>query len=138
MHAKLHIGVAVLAAAAIFSTGSVFGAWQASRSAAPNKFGMPKTLIHVVSIKWKEGTPDAEKQKALDGVREMAAKIPGIKSIWIKAARVQPRDYSAAFVIEFEDRAAADAYAENPAHAEWAKGYLAIRQESRSLQITNE
>ena len=67
----------------------------------------------------------------------MAGAVPGIKNIWIKADRVQPREYSTAFAIEFESRAAADAYAEHPAHEEWYKIYMPIRAESRSLQITN-
>ena len=79
--------------------------------AAQNKFGTPKTIIHLSLIKWKDGVSDADKQKALDGVKELAAKIPGIKNVWLKATRMQPRDYHAAFVIEFEDRAAAEAYA---------------------------
>jgi len=67
----------------------------------------------------------------------MAAKIPGIKNVWVKATRVQPREFNAAFAIEFEDRAAADAYVEHPAHKEWEGIYLPIREQSRSLQITN-
>jgi hypothetical protein len=139
MYSKLRIATAALAAAAIFCGGTLFGARQAAPGGAGrNKFGMPKTVIHVVSFKWKADVPEAEKQKALDGVREMAAKIPGIKNIWMKSTRVQPRDYDAAFVIEFKGRDAADDYAENPVHAEWAKHYVSIREESRSLQITNE
>ena len=97
----------LLAAAALFSSGYVAG---------QNRFGQPKTIIHVVEIKWNPGVPDADKQQALEGVKEMAAKIPGIKNIWIKAERLQPRDFSDAFAIEFRDRAAADAYAESPLH----------------------
>ena len=117
------LGVAVLAAALALEERT---------------FGTPTTVVHVVAIKWKPEATDAEKQKALEGVKRMAAAIPGIKNVWIKAMRVQPRDYHAALVIEFEDRAAADAYVDHPAHREWESYYLPIRAESRSLQITNE
>ena len=125
----MRIGFALLAAVALFSAG--YGA-------AQNQFGMPKTIIHAVTIKWKEGTSEADEQKVIEGVKEMAAKIPGIKNVWLKSTRVQPQDFHAAFVIEFADRAAADLYAEHPAHEEWLKIYMPIREASRSVQVTNE
>ncbi|HKZ53645.1 MAG TPA: Dabb family protein [Candidatus Acidoferrales bacterium] len=102
-----------------------------------NQYGQPKTVLHVVALKWKADATDEQKQKAIDGIKEMAATIPGIKNIWLKTDRVQPREYSAAFAIEFENRAAADAYAEHPAHEAWYEIYIPIREESRSLQVTN-
>ena len=137
MNSKLHMTTAGLAAAVIFFAGSLVGARQAAQAAAVNKFGTPKTIIHVSLIKWKDGVSDEEKQKALDGVKEMAAQIPGIKNVWTKAARMQPRDFHAAFVIEFEDRAAADRYAESPVHEAWSKKFVAIRETSLSPQISN-
>src|SRR5919106_6665966 len=86
------------------------GAWLA----AQNNFGTPKTIIHVSVIQWKDGVPAADKKRVLDGVKEMAAKIPGIKNVWTKAVRVQPEGYHDAFVIEFENQAAADPYADDP------------------------
>src|SRR5207245_11134583 len=108
MNAKLRIALAVLAPALIF-----WGGYAASQS----KFGQPKTIIHISLIKWKADASDADKQKALDGVKGMAAQIPGIKNIWLKAVRMQPRDYHAALGIEVEHSAAADRYAERRAHA---------------------
>jgi hypothetical protein len=113
---------------AIFSVGVLIG---------QNKFGTPKSVIHVVTIKWKASSTPEQRQKALNGVKEMAAVIPGIKNVWIRATRVQPGDYNDAFVIEFENEAAAQAYGPHPKHKEWEKGYLEIREESRSQQITN-
>ena len=129
MNAKLRLALAVLAAGGIFFSGYAVG---------QNKFGQPKTIIHISLIKWKPDVPDAEKQKALDGVKEMAAKIPGVKNIWTKAVRMQPREYHAAFVIEFADRAAADRYAESPIHEAWTKQFLTLREASISPQVSNE
>ena len=105
---------------------------------AQNSFGTPKTIIHLSIIKWKEGVSAAEKKKVLDGVKEMAAKIPGMKNVWTKAIRVQPEGYTDAFVIEFENQAAADRYAKDPVHDTWTEAFAKIREASISPQITNE
>lgn len=117
-----------LAAAALFASGYVAG---------QNRFGQPKTILHVVELKWSPAASDAQKQQAIDGIKDLAAKIPGIKNIWIKGERMQPRDFNAAYAIEFRDRAAADAYAESPAHAAWEAQYVPLRAASVSIQVTN-
>jgi Stress responsive A/B Barrel Domain len=113
---------------------SAMGTWLV----AQNSFGAPRTIIHVSVIKWKEGVSDADKKKVLDGVKDMAAKIPGIKNVWTRALRVQPQGYHDAFVIEFEDQAAADRYAKDPVHDAWTESLAKIREASISPQITNE
>jgi Stress responsive A/B Barrel Domain len=105
---------------------------------AQNRFGAPKTIVHVSLIQWKEGVSAAAKKQALDGVKEMASKIPGIKNVWTKALRVQPEGYHDAFVIEFENQAAADRYAKDPVHDAWTEAFLKIREASISPQITND
>jgi ABC-type glycerol-3-phosphate transport system substrate-binding protein len=113
------------------------GVFSAGVLAGKNTFHQPNSVIHLVTVQWTaESTPE-QQQAALDGVKTMAAEIPGIKNIWIKSTRVQPREYNAAFAIEFENKAAADAYAENPAHQTWMKIYQPIHKESHSQQITN-
>ena len=114
---------------------------------AANKYAAPKSIIHVVTVLWKADSTPEQQQAALDGVKKMAAEIPGIKNVWIKATKVQGRGpakdgkpgrpYQSAFVIEFENEAAAERYAEHPAHREWEKTYLTIREQSTSHQITN-
>ena len=99
--------------------------------------GQPKTIIHFVSLKWRAGVPDAEKQKAIDGIRKMANQIPGIKNVWIKTIRVQPQDFNAVFALEFVNQDAADDYRDHPAHAAWEKEYLGLRENSLSGQATN-
>jgi len=105
---------------------------------AQNSFGTPTTIIHVSVIQWKEGVSAADKKQVLDGVKAMAAKIPGMKNVWIKALRVQPEGYHDAFVIEFENQAAADRYAKDPAHDAWTEALNKIREASISPQITND
>jgi hypothetical protein len=114
---------------------------------AANQYGTPKSIVHVVTILWKADSTPEQQQAALEGVKKMAAEIPGIKNVWIKATKVQGRGpardgkpgrpYQAAFVIEFEDQAAADRYVDHPAHRAWEQIYLPIREQSTSHQITN-
>ena len=125
--ATIIVGGAV-AALTLFASGFIVG---------QNKFGQPKTIIHMVILKWNPGVSDTDKQGALEGVKDMAAKIPGVKNVWIKAERLQPRDFSAAFAIEFQNRAAADAYAESPIHQAWEQKYTLLREASISEQVTN-
>ena len=129
MKSRARVASSVLMAATFFCAGYAAGG---------NQFWMPKTIIHVSLIKWKDGVSEADKMQAIKGVKKMASLIPGIKNIWIKPVRIQPRDFHAAFVIEFKDRESANLYAEHPAHEEWLKSYLPIRETSISPQITNE
>ena len=120
MNRGIIVSVAGMAALALFGAGFALGQ-------AKNQFAQPKTVLQISMIKWKAGISDADKQKAIDGVKEMAGEIAGIKNIWLKVDRMQPRDYDTAFAIEFASREAANAYAENPIHEKWSKAYLEIR-----------
>ncbi len=106
-----------------------------------NQFGAPKSVVHVVTLKWKKEATPAQRQQALDGVRVMAGKIPGIRNIWIKTLKVQgpsaDMPFDAAFVMEFADEAALKAYVDHPAHRQWEAIYLPIRESSRTHDITN-
>jgi hypothetical protein len=67
----------------------------------------------------------------------MAADTPGLKNIWVKKLKVQPADYSTSFAMEFENKAAFEAYTNSPAHKAWEKLYLPYREESNTQDITN-
>src|SRR6185312_8856226 len=89
----------------------------------------PKSVIHVVTVKFKaEATPEQIKA-ALDGVVALPGKYKGITRVWVKSIKVQG-DKSHAFVMEFADEAALKAYADSPAQKEWYKTYQPIRDES--------
>ena len=118
----------VLCAAALFSSGYLAG---------QNRFGQPKTIIHLVELKWNPGVTDAQRQDVVNGLKEIAARVPGIRNVWLKADRLEPRDFSWAYAIEFRDRDAADAYAESAIHEAWEKRYVPLRYTSISVQVTN-
>lgn len=97
----------------------------------------PHTILHVVTVKWKADSTPKQRQDVIDGVTVMAAKVPGVKSVWVKTIKVQPSDYSAAFAMEFVDQAAFDAYVAHPAHMEWKKLYDPIHEVSTTHDLTN-
>lgn len=119
---------AMLCAAALFAGGYVAG---------QNRFGQPKTIIHLVEVKWNPGVTEVQKQEVMAGVKRMAASVPGIENIWVKADRLEPRDFNWAYAIEFRNRDAADAYAESSVHAAWEQKYVPLRFASISVQVTN-
>jgi Stress responsive A/B Barrel Domain len=116
---------------------AALGLLEAGYAMGQSRFAQPKTVIHVVSVQWKRDVSDTDKEKVFRGVKKMAGSIPGIKNIWIKSERVEPRGFDDAFVIEFQNRAAADAYASSPVHKAWNDNYLALRVASVSIDVTN-
>jgi hypothetical protein len=96
----------------------------------------PKSVIHVVTVAWKDGTTPEQIQAALDGVKALPAAFKGIKRVWVKSIKVQG-DKANAFVMEFVDEEALKAYADSPAQKEWYKTYIPIRKESTTFDITN-
>ena len=46
-------------------------------------------------------------------------------------------EYNATFAMEFESKAAFDAYTNSAAHKAWEKIYLPLREESHTQDITN-
>jgi hypothetical protein len=121
------------AAAAVIAAALAGGGYLAGQA----RVGQPKTIIHVVEIQWMPSVSDVQKQKVLDGLKQVAMKTPGVKNVWTQADRLEPRDFNAAFAIEFVNRDAADAYAESALHDEWDKMYVPLRRNSISIQVTN-
>jgi hypothetical protein len=139
MNSRIRILLTALATVAIFAAGAAYGSRHAAaaQTAPANRFGPPKTILSISLIKFRPAVSDADKKAAIDGVRTLAGQIPGIKNIWLKTSRMQPRDFDAAFVIEFATRDAADNYAESPLHDAWSKKLQIIRETSLSPQVTN-
>ncbi len=96
----------------------------------------PKSVIHVVTVKFKADAKPEQIKAALDGVVALPSKYKGITHVWVKSIKVQG-DKTHAFVMEFADEAALKAYTDSPAQKEWYKSYLPIRDESTTFDITN-
>lgn len=143
MHWRLNLKSAA-AAAVLVALGAAAGI-------AAQRYGKPKTVVHVVTLAYVEGTTDEQKKAVLDGVEKMASEIPGIRNVWLKPAKVQGYQYEKlatgkdkyhrmtdAFVMEFESAAAMETYANHPAHKAWEKLYVPLRARSATSDITNE
>ncbi len=123
-----------LVTACAFSVGTV------NLSAAHHEGEMaemaPHSIIHVVTVSWKESATPAQIQAALDGVKTIAKDYEGVTRVWIKTIKAQG-DRSHAFVMEFKDQASFDAYTDSDAQKAWYKLYLPVRERSTTFDITN-
>jgi antibiotic biosynthesis monooxygenase (ABM) superfamily enzyme len=132
-----HLFVKIAAGSALFIAGFAVGGWHTRTVAAQNRFGQPKTVIHMVVYKWKNTASEDDKEQTMKGLKTMAAQIPGIKNIWLKTQRNQIRDFDGVYAIEFASPEAAADYAESPKHETWRKRWEELRENSLSFQASN-
>ena len=117
---------------------------------AANRYSKPSTIIHVVTLFYKDGTTEAQKKAVLDGVEKMAGEVPGLRNIWLKGIKAQvsamvkeadgkmvEKRMTDAIVMEFESEAAFKAYDDHPAHRAWELIYTPVRGQSRTTDVTN-
>jgi len=102
----------IVLGAAIFAAGIAAGSVHARSAAVQNRFGQPKTVLHVVVYKFRDNVSNYDRERAISGIKDMAGKIPGIKNVWLKTARNQIKDFSGVYAIEFTNAEAAADYAE--------------------------
>jgi hypothetical protein len=122
---------------ALFVSGIAAGSLHARSAAVQNRFGQPKTVLHVVVYKFRDNVSNYDREKAINGIKDMAGKISGIKNVWLKTERNQIRDFSGVYAIEFTSAEAAADYAESPIHEAWSKTWQEQRENSLSFQISN-
>ena len=111
-------------------------------AAAANAQTAPKSVIHVVTVAWKEGTTPEQIQAALDGAQALPAAYKGITRVWTKALKVQNAPGTTvkrthAIVMEFADEKALADYTDSDAQKAWYKVYQSIRASSTTHDITN-
>jgi len=102
--------------------------------------GKPKSVIHVITVRWKEGTTPAQIKAALDGVETLGKEYPGIKNTWTRAFKVQDptnTKFSHVIVMEFESEESLEKYSGSAAQKKWYGVYLPIRDESFTHDVTN-
>ena len=98
----------------------------------------PKTVLHVISVQWKADATPAQIDKAIKGAEALPSEYPGILRVWTKPIKKQlPDGYSTVIVMEFASEEALKKYADSPAQKKWYEVYMAIREESRTSDITN-
>ena len=117
----------------LFAASLLLGASLTAQAATDTA---PKSVIHVVTVSWKDGTTPEQIQAALDGVKALPAQYKGITHVWTKSIKVQGGKANA-IVMEFADEDALKNYTDSDAQKEWYKLYLPIRGQSTTFDITN-
>jgi hypothetical protein len=102
----------------------------------------PKSVIHVVTVAWKEGTTPEQIQAALDGAKALPAAFKGITRVWTKTLKAQNaqevvKKRTHIIVMEFADEKALADYSNSDAQKAWYKLYMPIRDQSTTHDITN-
>jgi hypothetical protein len=102
----------------------------------------PKSVIHVVTVAWKEGTTPEQIQAALDGAKALPASFKGITRVWTKTLKAQNaqevvKKRTHIIVMEFADEKALADYSGSDAQKAWYKLYTPIRDQSTTHDITN-
>ena len=98
----------------------------------------PKTVIHVISVQWKKDATPAQIDKAIKGAEALPSEYPGILRVWTNPIKKQlPDGYNHVIVMEFASEDALKKYADSPAQKKWYEAYMAVREESRTSDITN-
>ncbi len=111
-------------------------AFGATTAAAQPAMTAPKSVIHIVTVKWKDGTKPEQIKAALDGAQKLPAQYKGITRVWTNAIKVQG-DKTHVIVMEFADQKALTDYTDSPAQKEWYKVYVDIRGQSTTFDVTN-
>jgi hypothetical protein len=123
MKRKTFLATAV--AFGLLTAGTIFAAEQ------------PHTIIHVITIKWKDDATPEQIDKVLRGAEQLAKDYKGITRIWTKSLKVQGAGYKNAIVMEFANEDAFKKYAGSDAQKKWYEIYQPIRAESTTHDITN-
>ncbi|ACB77811.1 Dabb family protein [Opitutus terrae] len=103
----------------------------------------PKSVIHVVTVAWKEGTTPEQIKAALDGAKALPAQFKGITRVWTKPLKIQNAPGAEVkkdqvIVMEFASEQALKDYDGSDAQKAWYKAYTPIRRQSTTFDITNE
>lgn len=76
-----------------------------------------RSVFHVFAFQWKPGTSEAQKEKAAKEIAAFQGQIPGLLQTHA-GPNISPRGkgYTFGGIMQFKDKAALDAYVQNPAH----------------------
>jgi hypothetical protein len=106
----------------------------------------PKSVIHVVTLRWKEGATKEQIDGALKALEKAATMYPGITRLWLRPMSVQGapigkcdecKPVTHAFVMEFASEDALLKYRNSDAQKAFYEVYIPLREESRTHDISN-
>ena len=89
----------------------------ASQSQIAARENEAESVFHVFAFQWKLDTTEAQKDKAAREIAAFQGQIPGLLQTHV-GPNISPRGkgYTFGGIMQFKDKAALDAYIENPAH----------------------
>jgi hypothetical protein len=75
------------------------------------------SVFHVFAFQWKQGTSEAQKERAAKEIAAFQGLIPGLLQTHV-GPNLSPRGkgYTFGGVMQFKDKAALEAYVQHPAH----------------------
>ena len=98
----------------------------------------PKTVIHVINVKFKADAKKEDVAKAIAAIETVAGKYKGIKNVWLNPIKVQGNAFTHVLVMEFESVEALKKYTDSPEQLEWYKLWLPVRELSNTHDVTNQ
>lgn len=99
----------------------------------------PKSVIHVINVKFKATASKADIDKAIASIETVAGKYKGIKRVWLRPIKVQGGEskFTHCLVMEFESEDALKSYTDSPEQKEWYKLWIPVRELSNTHDVTN-
>ena len=99
----------------------------------------PKTVIHVINVKFKDDAKKEDIAKAIAAIETVAGKYKGIKNVWLNPITVQggAAKFTHVLVMEFESAEALKKYTDSPEQKEWYKIWIPVRELSNTHDIGN-
>jgi hypothetical protein len=103
-------------------------------SAEPNK---PKSVVHVINVRFKPEASKDDIQKAIDAIGKM--NYSGLKNVWLRPIKMQGGEsrFTHCIVMEFESEDALKNYSGSEAQKEWYKLWIPVRDLSNTHDVTN-
>jgi hypothetical protein len=79
--------------------------------------GKSVNVFHVFAFQWKEGTSEAQKDRATKEIAAFQELIPGLLQTHV-GPNISPRGkgYTFGGIMQFKDKASLEAYVQHPAH----------------------
>jgi hypothetical protein len=74
-------------------------------------------IVHTFLFRWKPGVEEAQKQRAVEEIKDLQGQIPGLEETLV-GTNISPRSqgYELGGVMKFSDRASYEAYNDHPVH----------------------
>lgn len=104
---------------------------------------MPKSVIHVINVRFKADAAKADVDAAIAAIGEMAKKFPevGIDRVWVKTIKIQTqgggKPFTHCLIMEFKSEAHLTKYAGSAAQKFFYDKYMKVYETSNTNDVTN-